>query len=190
MPWKTLKVWGFACVLTAAPPARTQTAEGARIDVGAQRMLTSRDIQFAVRAAQSGLAEIQLGKMAAEKASDPDLRAFGQQMVDDHTKANDQLSSVTHQAKMTLPDTMNARDQATYDRLSQLSGTEFDKAYAADMVRDHERDVKEFHKEVNNGKDPKIRNFASQTLPVLQRHLDKIEYIAPKVNGSSAKGTW
>ncbi len=176
-------VFGYA-VFTGSVLA-AQSAGGDRIDAGARQMLASSDTQFAIRAAQSGLAEVQLGKMAAEKASDPDLKAFGQQMVDDHTKANDQLNSVAQQERMTLPDTLNAKDQATYNRLGQLSGTEFDKSYAVDMVKDHEMDVKDFQKEANSGKDPGIKNFASQTLPVLQDHLQKIKSIAPKLNGVS-----
>jgi len=113
------------------------------------------------------------------------VKAFGQQMVDDHTKAGDQLKAVAQQENMTLPETLNSKDQAIYDRLSKLSGAAFDKAYIADMVKDHEMDVKEFQKEATHGKDSNIKNFASQTLPVLEGHLDKAKSIHSKMGGSS-----
>ncbi len=160
-------------------------AQSPSANQGAKQMLASADTAFAMKAAQGGLAEVQLGKMAAEKGSDPDVKAFGQQMVDDHTKAGDQLKAVAQQENMTLPETLNSKDQAIYDRLSKLSGAAFDKAYIADMVKDHEMDVKEFQKEATHGKDSNIKNFASQTLPVLEGHLDKAKSIHSKMGGSS-----
>ena len=155
------------------------------MDAGTKKMMSSGDSAFAMKAAQGGLAEVQLGKLAADKASNPDVKAFGQQMVDDHSKANDQLKSVAQQENMTLPTELNAKDQAMYDRMSKLSGAAFDRAYVKDMVKDHEMDVKEFQKESTSGKDDNIKNFASQTLPVLQGHLDKIKGISAKMGSGS-----
>ena len=147
-------------------------------------MLASKDTAFVLEAAQGGLAEVQLGKLAAEKGSDPDVKAFGQQMVDEHTKANDQLQAIAHDRKMTLPETLSSKDQATSDRLRKLSGAAFDKAYIADMVKDHQMDVKAFGKEATSGENPAVTNFASLTLPVLQSHLDKAKAIHAKIGGS------
>jgi putative membrane protein len=89
-------------------------------------------------------------------------------------------------AAITLPGDVNQKQQATYDRLSKLSGADFDKQYVKSMVMDHEEDVKDFRKEANSGKDEKIKSFASQTLPTLQGHLDKIKGIQSKMGSGSS----
>lgn len=166
-------------------PDQTSTPQS---DNGSNQMMKSSDDKFAMKAAQGGMAEVQLGKLAAEKASSPDVKAFGQQMVDDHSKANDQLKSVASQEKIALPNTLDPKDQALYSKLQGMSGPDFDKAYVKAMVKDHREDVKEFQKEADKGKNPQIKNFASQTLPVLQQHLNKIQSIqAGMGNGAGAK---
>jgi putative membrane protein len=143
--------------------------------------LTAPDAAFATKAAQGGMAEVQLGKLATEKASSPDVKAFGQQMVDDHSKANDEFKSIASSKGVTLPSSLDAKDQATYDRLSKLSGAAFDRAYMADMVRDHRADIAEFDREAGHGSDPDIKNFASRTLPTLKNHLKMAESVQAKV---------
>jgi putative membrane protein len=143
------------------------------------------DSKFAMAAAHGGATEVELGKLAAEKGSDPAVKAFGQQMVDDHSKANDQLMSIGQQESMTLPSDMDMKQKTMYAKLKMLSGSAFDKAYVSDMVKDHEEDVKEFTREANSGSDPKIKQFASATLPVIQGHLDKIKAIQAKIGGSA-----
>ena len=155
-------------------------------DSGSNQMMKSADDKFAMKAAQGGMAEVQLGQLAAQKGGTPEVKAFGQQMVDDHTKANDQLKQVAAQEKMALPTTMDPKDQALYTKLQGMSGAEFDKAYMKAMVKDHKEDVKEFQKEADKGKNPQIKNFASQTLPILQGHLSKAESIESGAGNSAA----
>lgn len=147
----------------------------------------SPDSKFAMEAAHGGQAEVAMGKLAAEKASDPDVKAFGQQMVDDHSKANEQLMGIAKYESMSLPSGMNAKQKAMYTKLKALSGTSFDKAYVDGMVMDHEEDVTEFKQEADSGTDPKIKDFASQTLPVIQGHLDKIKNIQSKMGSSQGR---
>ncbi len=146
--------------------------------------MTSADMMFATNAAQGGMAEVKLGQLATEKASSQDVKTFGQRMVDDHSKANDQLKSIASAENMTLPTDIGAKNQALYDKLSGMSGAAFDKAYMKAMVKDHETDVKEFQKEANSGKDPQLKQFASQTLPTLQEHLSMAKSTNSKVAGA------
>ncbi len=143
--------------------------------------LSSPDSTFAVKAAQGGLAEVQMGQLATQKASNSDVKAFGQQMVDDHSKANDEFKSIASRKGVTLPTSMDAKDQATYDRLSKLNGAAFDRAYMADMVKDHRTDIAEFEHEASSGSDPDIKGFASKTLPTLKHHLEMAESTNGKV---------
>src|SRR5438270_2570800 len=170
----------------AASGALAQTdTSSTHMDNGINKMMTSPDTQFEMRAAQGGLAEVKLGQLAVEKAGNSDVKAFGQKMIDDHTKANNQLKSIAEQQRMTLPSTMNAKDQALYDKLSNESPAEFDKRYMSGMVKDHEEDVKEFKKEATKGKDPQLRQFAAQTTPILEGHLEMAKSTNAKVRSGS-----
>jgi putative membrane protein len=160
-----------------------QDASTPQLDQGARKMMRSRDTAFAMEAARGGTAEVEMGKLAAQKANNADVKAFGQQMADDHTKANDKLKEVAEKQNLTLPNTITAKQQATYDMLKTKSGADFDKAYVDAMVKDHEQDVKAFQREANNGKDEQIKAFASETLPVLEGHLEKIKSIQSKMGG-------
>jgi putative membrane protein len=149
--------------------------------------LSPADQKFAREAAQGGMAEVELGKLAVQNASSDDVKRFGQRMIDDHTKANDKLKEVASKEGITLPTSLDAKDQAIKTRLSKLSGDQFDKAYIKDMVRDHKKDVAAFQNESSTGSDPAIKAFASETLPTVQDHLKQAETIEPKV--VQARGT-
>jgi putative membrane protein len=131
------------------------------------------DSQFAMKAASGGMGEVKLGQLALDKGSNSAVRDFGTRMVTDHSKANQQLKTVAAQSNMTLPSDVSKAEQATYERLSKLSGADFDKAYAREMVRDHEEDVAEFQTESMSGKNDALRDFAARTLPTLQSHLQQ-----------------
>lgn len=175
-------------ILLSPTFAIAQDTGNQHLDTGAKKMVKSADASFAMKAAQGGVAEVKLGQLAAEKGGSPDIKAFGQQMVDDHTKANDDLKTTAEKEGMTLPSDMNVKQQAMYDKLSKLSGPAFDRAFAKDMVADHEQDVKEFQKEANSGKDEQIKQFASRTLPVIQGHLDKIKSIQSNLGSGNSSG--
>lgn len=143
------------------------------------------DTQFAKEASQANLGEIKLGQLAQQKGTDSSVKDFGKQMVTDHQNAQDQLKDAAQKENITLPTTLSAKDQATYDRLSKLSGSQFDKAYAQDMVKDHTTDVAKFKHEANSGKNASIKSFASQTLPTLQQHLNMAKQMSQTVSASN-----
>lgn len=147
---------------------------GASIGAWAQSPSTA-DQRFAKEAAGGGMAEGKLGQLAADKGSSNFVKQFGQKMVDDHAKANDNLKSVASKNNITLPDNMPAKDQALYDRLSKLSGKQFDSAYIAAMKTDHKGDIAAFKREANSGTAPDVKEFASGILPVIQQHLKDLE---------------
>ena len=144
------------------------------------------DTHFAKEAAHGGMAEVKLGQLAQDKGSSDSVKSFGKRMVDDHSKAGDKLKGVASRENITLPTEISAKDQATYDRLSKLSGSAFDRAYARDIVKDHETDVSAFQREANAGKDDSLKSFASETLPTLQDHLKQAKEMMKSVGGTSA----
>src|SRR5579859_1241823 len=141
--------------------------------------MTMADKTLVKKAAEGGLAEVELGKLATEKASNDQVKKFGQRMVDDHSKANDQLKDVAAQKHIDLPTEPSAKDKATKARLEKLSGEQFDRAYMSDMVKDHKKDVAEFARESQSSKDSAVKNFARETLPTLREHLKEAEKLAP-----------
>src|SRR3954454_745358 len=129
------------------------------------------DSDFMTKAAQGGMAEVALGQMASSKATDAGVKAFGDRMVTDHSKANDELKQLAQTKGVTLPADTDDASKKTSDKLSKLSGKAFDKGYISDMVTDHEKDVKEFEKASKDAKDPDLKAWATKTLPTLQDHL-------------------
>jgi putative membrane protein len=145
--------------------------------------LAAGDNTFVTKAAEGGMAEVKLGNLAKDKASDAAVKSFGQQMVDDHSKANDELKSLASKKGITLPSDVSAKDKAEYDRLSKLSGADFDKAYMRLMVSDHHTDVNEFKRESEHGTDSDVKAWAAKTLPTLEHHLQ----MAESTNGQVSK---
>lgn len=135
----------------------------------------SSDTAFVKNAAAGGLAEVKLGQLAEKKGASEEVRDFGKRMATDHAKANEDLQKAAQKENVKLPGAMNKADQATYDRLSKLSGKAFDRAYANDMVKNHKADVAAFRRESTSGKQDAIKTFAAQTLPTLESHLKQAE---------------
>jgi putative membrane protein len=132
------------------------------------------DTTFAAKAAVGGMAEVALGKMAAAKGADKDVKDFGNMMVMDHGKANAELMSIAKAKNIMLPAGLDAEHQAKSDSLSKLSGKDFDVAYVNAMVEGHKKTLALMQSEAANGKDAELKAFAAKTAPVVQTHLDHI----------------
>lgn len=135
------------------------------------------DAKFAVAAANGGMAEVELGKLAQQTAANSKVKDFGAMMVSDHTKANNELMALAKSKNITLPTTINADEQKTKDDLSKKTGADFDKAYVSNMIDDHKKDIKDFEDASKNCKDADLKAFAAKTLPTLKMHLDAIQKI-------------
>jgi putative membrane protein len=130
-----------------------------------------------VKAADGGMEEVQMGKLANEKATNQRVKNFGQMMVDDHSKAGDELKSLASQKNVTLPASMSDDHQKDMDDLNKKKGKDFDKSYMKMMVSDHEKDISEFEKAAKNATDADLKAWADKTLPVLRKHLDSAKAI-------------
>lgn len=168
-----------AMTLTSAVAQQDKDTNGTAMSSKHSAGTTVSDKTFVKKAAEGGLAEVELGQLATQKASSEEVKKFGQRMVDDHSKANDQLKQVAEQEHIKLPTETSAKDKATKARLEKLSGEQFDRAYMRDMLKDHRADVAEFAHEAKMGKDPAVKSFAESTLPTLRDHLKEAEKIAP-----------
>lgn len=138
---------------------------------------------FVAKAASGGLMEVQLGQYASQNASNDRVKAFGNMMVQDHTKANNELKSLASANNISVPADLSEEQKKHMDDLMKKKGKDFDKAYMSMMVDDHKEDIAAFQKAADNLGDTTIKSFAQRTLPVLQVHLDS----ANAINGSLKK---
>jgi putative membrane protein len=135
---------------------------------------------FLREAGYADLAEVELGQLAEQKASSPEVKQFAERMVKDHTKNDDQLKQVAKQEGVTLPDNLSPKDEETKGRLEKFSGKEFDHAYMLDMVRNHTTDVAKFKDESKENISPAVKNYIDQTLPTLESHLKEARSVEPQ----------
>jgi putative membrane protein len=142
---------------------------------------TGVDSVFMNEAAQGGMAEVELGQMAASKAQNAEVKQFGEKMVADHTKANNELKELAGRLAVTLPTEPNPKQKETKERLSKLSGAEFDKEYVKVQVEDHEKTVALFEKEAASGTKSETKAFAAKSLPTLKMHLEMIRGLSNKI---------
>jgi putative membrane protein len=143
--------------------------------------ISDADKDFMMKAAQGGMAEVAGGQTASTNAASSSVKDFGNRMVQDHGKANDELKQLASSKGVTLPTEPDAEHKAKLDEMSKKKGKDFDKAYMADMVKDHEEDVAEFQKQSSSAQDPDLKNWVTKTLPTLQDHLKMAKDINSKL---------
>lgn len=136
---------------------------------------------FWTNAAQGGLAEVEMGKLASTKATNPEVKKFAQKMVTDHTKANDELKTLAAKKNMLLPAEVSSGQKSMMDKLNGLSGADFDKAYIDGQVSDHEATVKLFEDQAKDDSDAELKAFAAKTLPIIKGHLEMIKGMQAKM---------
>ena len=154
---------------------------------GTQVGMSSQDRDFVMDAAMGGLLEVELGRWAAQKGTSDAVKQFGQRMVTDHGQANQELMSLASSKGITLPSALDEKHQQEVSKITRMSGAEFDRAYSKLMLKDHEKDVKEFERQSTKGGDPDLNAFAAKTLPTLQEHL-QLARTLPGNEGSGSGG--
>ena len=137
-----------------------------------------KDKMFLRHAAEGGMAEVKLGQLAAQKASSDDVKAFGQKMVDDHTMLNNEMAPIADSMGVRTPKNLNKQDQAEYDKLSGLSGTDFDTEYLTAMVKDHHKDLREFREQAATTTDPTLKAAVDKGQRVIHEHMMMVDKLA------------
>jgi putative membrane protein len=151
---------------------------------GSANRLAGPDLNFVNNAAAGGLAEVELGQLAQQKATNDQVKQFGKRMVDDHTRLNNELKAIAHSKGLTPPTALTGKHEKTKQDLSAKSAQDFDRAYMKHMVDDHQQDVAEFKNEADNGLDPEVKAFAKSALPTLQEHLRMAQQAEASLGGS------
>ncbi len=147
--------------------------------------------EFIKKAAQDDMAEIQVAQLALQKSNNPQVKQLAQKLIDDHQQNQSKIKDLAQKENVQIPDKVDQKHQAKLDHLKKLDGDQFDRAFLQMQVKDHERDVREFKDKAANAQDPDVKQYASQTAPVLEQHLDMARSAMQneKSNTSSKKGS-
>ncbi len=173
-----------AAVLAAALAAFLPTARAQQQEPAQTNAISGPDRSFIEQAAIGGNTEIELGREAALKASNDDVKQFAQRMVSDHGKAGDELKAVGQKYGVPLPTAIDKSAEPVKQRLDASTGASFDKLYIEHEVQDHEKDVREFKQAQATTKNPDLKNWIDKTLPVIQDHLNQARQVAQKIGAS------
>ena len=138
------------------------------------------DTTFVMKASASDMAEIALGKLAQKKAGSDEVKSFAKHMVDDHTKSSEELKMIAKRKGFALAKELDGHHKEMMEKLSKMSGADFDKAYMSGQVKAHEEAIKLFRKQAKSGEDGDLRAFANKTLPVIEGHYKQAKQIAGK----------
>jgi len=151
--------------------------------------LNDKDKDFVTTAGKGGKAEVELAQDALAHAQNADVKSFAQKLVDDHTKANDELSQYATAHGVTIPSEMEGKAKEAKERLMKLTGKNFDQAFVKQMVEDHQSTIKAFEDESKNGTDADLKSWVDKTLPTLRDHLKMAQDLEKKVGGGGKAAT-
>jgi len=165
----------------AVSETTTASATTTGVTGGTSSAMTPDDKEFVVKAGMAGLAEVQMGNLALQNASNAEVKAFAQRMVTDHSTANAELAHFATAKGVALPSELEGDPEASRRHLMSLSGTAFDKSYMEHMVADHEKAVADFDKASTSASDRDLKTWAGKTLPTLKEHLELAKSVARKL---------
>ncbi len=160
----------------SADSANTASNDSAKLkDTSSANLVHMTDLKqdsmFAVAAADGGMLEVALGKLAVKKATNASVKKFAAQMVTDHSKANMELKTLASEKHLVIPASMSDKCQKVLSDLEAKTGSDFNKAYADQMVKDHKDTIDLFQKEAKDGNDAGVTAWAKNTLPTLEHYL-------------------
>ena len=173
--------------LLAAPPSFAQTGQpNHAAATSAKDALDQEDKTFVKEAATGGMAEVELSKIA-QKSENADVKRFAERMIEDHTKANDQLTSTATGLGVEMPKTVDSEHERMREKLQTQHGKAFDDQYTRDMVEDHNKAVKLFQQEERSGHNTELKQFAQKTLPTLEDHQKMALELSHKLSQTAAR---
>jgi putative membrane protein len=165
----------------ARQPGGQQTLSGTTGMSGTSGMmqLSAAEQAFVIDAAQGGMAEVELGRLAESRGASAQVRDFGRMMVQQHTQANSELMAIAQRLGITPPTSLPPSAQAAQMRLQTAQGQDFDRQYVEQQAAAHLEQRALFQFAANNAQNPDLRGFAQKTLPVIERHIDQLRTISP-----------
>ena len=165
------------------------------VSLGLSEVATAKDMQvgvadqiFAMMAASGGLTEVQLGKLAADRSASPEVKQLAERLVQDHTKANQELLTIADKKDISVPKKLDGTHEDLVKLFSQLEGAQFDREFLSYQVMHHEKDTAAFAVQAKEGQDPDLKDFAAKQLPILQAHLKQARDLAGQQRTTGKSG--
>ncbi|HEU4496308.1 MAG TPA: DUF4142 domain-containing protein [Flavobacterium sp.] len=140
------------------------------------------DSQFLVDAAETDLKEIEIGKLAQQKGTDPEVKAFGKMLVDDHTKSSGEVKALAQRKNISIPAALTEKGKEGYDELNEKTGADFDKKFAEMMVDGHQKAISKMNDAAEKAADEEIRVWATSKVPTLTQHLEHAKMLKEKID--------
>lgn len=160
---------------------KADSANEAKLDREGTPMADAASADFLVEAANGGMAEVEMARLAQERATNASVKSYATTLLNDHTAANDQVKALAASRNVTLPTAVSDEKKKDMEDLSKEKGASFDKKYMEMMVDDHEKDINKFEKASGDVKDTDVKAFIDNTLPKLRMHLDSAKDIRDKL---------
>lgn len=154
---------------------------------GAETLVGQQDQQFMSKAAESGLMEVHLARLAQTKAVDPAVKQFGETLARDHEAANQELTKLAQGKNITLPTSMPAKHQEQADKFNRVSDQKFDQEWVKHQVQHHQKDVKEFERQSARSMDSNVKEFVDKTLPTLRAHLATAQQLQTSLKSTRSR---
>ena len=167
--------------MTTTTNNMSSTSDSTMKNNSATAMVDDKARDFVTKAVTGGMMEVELGKMAENNGKSQQVKDFGKMMVGDHSAVNENLKSIATKKNIDVPASLTDDQKKDIDKLSKKKGADFDWAYVSMMVDDNKKDIDDFKKASGNLYDNDLKNFATNTLPTLQKHLDAIQGIKTKM---------
>lgn len=165
--------------VTLKPGQESGTSTVSPADTAGNPQASTLDAHFVMQASAGGAAEVMMGNLAEQRGQTDGERNFGQMLVTDHTKADDQLKTIAETLMLKTAPGPNAMEQGMYQQLANAPADQFDAMFNRAMIRAHEHTIALFKMEVRSGENPQLKQFAAMTLPVLYTHLHLAQQLSP-----------
>ena len=173
-------------VIQLKPGQEAGTPTVSAADTAGNPVASTQDAHFVWAASATNHAEIALGKLAQDRGQSPNEQNFGRMLQADHTNSEQTLSAIAEPLMLKTSPGLNPMQTSLLQHLQTVPDDQFDTAFNHAMIRGHEHAIAQFRKEAATGQNPQLRDFARQSLPVLERHLRMAEQLSPMPMGGPA----
>lgn len=184
-PFAAIAALSFLLLLGGAADA--QTSRSGKMQAG-KATLNAMDRTFMKMAAQGNIAEIKISELALKKSQNEAVRKVADEIIREHSAAQKQLKQVAAQKGVSLPSDTDPMHKAMYSKLAKLSGAAFDRQYIAGQIKDHDKTIQLFQRQLKGGRDASVNDFAARTLPAITKHAEHIRQVAPSVGVGGKMG--
>jgi len=169
----------------AATSQQSKKGEAKSEQAATKGGLSKEDMKRFTDIAQANLAEVEVGKLAQSKGASQEVKDYGKHMVEDHGRMLEENKQMADKKGMKMPGAPNKAQQAAKARLEKLSGDEFDRAFAKQMVDDHQKALKLVQDTAKNAKDAELKGAAQKAAPEIEKHLQMAKALGPASAGAS-----